>query len=190
MSPATPPRFLSWVLGCLLSESDRETLLGDLYEEYALRSSSGRAMEATVWFWTQFLRSVPPLASASIRRGGWLPVLGAAFVVYFMVSVVEAAGTWAVSTLLPATADRNFIVNFVVGLLSMLLGGYIAARVRRGAAEVLALLAAIAVVTLMITRGENVPLWYQIGFLVLSPLASIAGGALRPSGSWSNLRPS
>ena len=34
------------------------------------------------------------------------------------------------------------------------------------------------VIVLMMTVGETAPLWYQVGFLVFGPLASLAGGTL------------
>jgi hypothetical protein len=60
----------------------------------------------------------------------------------------------------------------------MVLGGYVAARIRRGAAAALAVLIAVTVVALMTATSESAPLWYQGGFLVFGPLASLAGGAL------------
>jgi hypothetical protein len=69
--------------------------------------------------------------------------------------------------------------SFVIGLAATALGGYIAASIRRGAAETLAVMIALVVVALMVTMSESVPLWYQFGFLVFGPLTSFAGGVFR-----------
>ena len=53
-----------------------------------------------------------------------------------------------------------------------------AARIRQGAAAALSVIVAAVVIGLMMTMGDTVPLWYQVGFLVFGPLVSLAGGAL------------
>lgn len=68
--PAThppPPRFAASLLRALLPAAEREEVLGDLREEYALRRGAGGRFAAALWFWGQVLGSVPAL----LGRSGW-----------------------------------------------------------------------------------------------------------------------
>jgi len=58
----------------------------------------------------------------------------------------------------------------------MVLGGYLAAWIRPGAATALAGIVIITVAVLMATKSDSMPLWYQLAFLIAGPLASLAGG--------------
>src|SRR5262249_43603542 len=82
-----PPRMGCWLLGCLLSERDREAVMGDLAEEYALRARS-----ASLWYWGQVYRSVPSILWRSARGGHWLPALSVAMGVYIAAGAAEFAG--------------------------------------------------------------------------------------------------
>ena len=48
----------------------------------------------------------------------------------------------------------------------------------RAAATALAVLVMLAVGVLMMAVPESVPLWYQLTFLVVGPVAALAGGTL------------
>jgi len=55
--------------------------------------------------------------------------------------------------------------------------GYVAASIRLGAARLLAFLVfAAACAEIATTQGG--PLWYEVSFLILGPVAAIAGAAL------------
>jgi hypothetical protein len=167
------PRSATWLLGCLLP-ADKEAVIGDLIEEHALlRSSSSRY--ASWWYWNQVALSLIPFFWSAVRRGRWLGVLGAAFVAYVFVTVIESA-TLATSRLFITDALMQERASFVIGLAATALGGYLAASIRRWAAATLAVMVACIVTALMITMPESAPLWYQFGFLVFGPLASLTGG--------------
>ncbi len=70
----------------------------------------------------------------------------------------------------------------MVGLATIVLGGYVAAWIRPGAAQALAGIEMIAVVILMVTMTDSAPLWYGLTFLIIGPLAACAGGILRVAG--------
>lgn len=106
-------------------------------------------------------------------------MLGAALVAYVLVTIIESAAMVATSRLFTANPLVQERAGFVIGLAATALGGYIAASIRRGAAATLAVMIALVVVALMMTMSDSVPLWYQFGFLVFGPLASLAGGVLR-----------
>ena len=169
-------RAAEWIFGWLLSDADRDALIGDLAEEHTLRlrSQSGAAW----WYWNQVTRSLAALLWAAVRRGRWLGALGAAIAAYGLVYVVEWAGGTALSGLLGRVPLVDWLITLAITLSAMVLGGYLAARMRRGAVAVLALISAASVIRLMLTTGHIVPLRYQLPWLVLCPIAALAGGAL------------
>lgn len=95
------------------------------------------------------------------------------------VGAINFVGTTAVTRLFGAPAGRYAISTVLVGLPAIAAGGYLAAWIRPGAATVLAALVMIAAVIFMARPSDAAPLWYQLTFLVLGPLAAQAGAALR-----------
>jgi hypothetical protein len=178
VSRAAPPRPAIWILGCLLPTADRDPVIGDLVEEHALRSRTESAFSASVWFWSQLVRSAPRFAWIALRRSRWPGMLGAAVAAYVLVTVIESAGEIAMSKLGIRDPQVRSLVGLSVGLAAMVVGGYVAAWIRRGAAAVLAGIVVSVVMLLMAVAPGSVPLWYLLGFLILAPAASVAGGAL------------
>lgn len=178
MRPATPPRAAAWILGCLLREPDKEALLGDLAEEHELRWRSDSRPNELWWYWRQVVRSVPALLWAAVRRGRWIGVLGAAIAAYALVTLVESAGTVVLSRLFAQQRLAFTVLGLALGLAAMVLGGYVAARIRRGAAGALAVMSALSVIGLMVESVGNMPMWYSGVWLVACPLTALAGGAL------------
>ncbi len=173
-----PPRLATFLLGRLVPARDREELIGDLVEEHALRARGGGAAAAR-WYWGQTVRTTGSLAWAGFRSGGWLKTLGAVLLAYLAVNVVVMAGDFAMSKL-PGASEQTFaVLSLAVGLPAAVLGGYVAARLRRGAAGALAvLIAAMGVVSLLAT-GAAAPLWYQLALIVVGPAGVLLGGRLR-----------
>jgi hypothetical protein len=173
------PRVATWLLGCLLPPRDREAVLGDLIEEYAIRAGSAPLSTVARWYWWQVSRSIPQILWSSIRREGLLSTLGVAFGAYIAAGLLEFAGVAAISKLLGPDAGPFAVLNVIIGLATMVLGGYVAAWIRPGAASALAGMVMIAVVILMVTMSGSAPLWYGLTFLIVGPLAALAGGTLR-----------
>ena len=113
-------------------------------------------------------------------RGRWVATLGVAIAASFLVRAIESLGNLAVWRLLEPTPTGQQISSLVVGLAAIVFGGYVGARIRPGTAAALACLNLVAVVNLMLRAGDivAVPLWYQLAFLIMGPLASLTGGAL------------
>ena len=78
------------------------------------------------------------------------------------------------------TPDARFytVVSVVVGLTTMVIGGYCATWILPGAATVMAAIVTLVVAVLMTTMSGSEPLSYGLAFLILGPLAALAGGAL------------
>jgi hypothetical protein len=173
-----PPRPGVWILGRLLPEANRDALLGDLMEEHALLAQTKSPADATRWYWSQVSRSVAALAWAAARRGLWLATLGAGVVGYGVVKICESTAAMALGNVFVQQPVLRAMSAFVVGVSGMVLGGFVAARLRRGAAAAVALISAVMVLQWIAGEGRGVALPFQLYFLVACPAAAIAGGAL------------
>jgi hypothetical protein len=173
-----PPRVANWLLGRLLPERDREVVMGDLVEEYALRARSASRVTVSHWYWGQVCRSIPRIVWRSARRGHWLPTLSVAMGAYIAAGMIEFAGDAAISKLVAPESPMLAVVGMIIGLATMALGGYLAAWVRPGASTALAWIVMISVAVMMVTQKPNAPLWYQIAFLIFGPCVSWGGGTL------------
>ncbi len=178
MSLQSPPQLGDWFLATLLPKSDREVMAGDLAEEYSIRIREASHASAVRWYWGQVFRSTSFTLWVAVIRGRWVATAGVALAAYVAASVLEYLTTVAISRLLAPSAAMNNVLSVVVGLTTMLLGGYVAAMIRRSAARALAAIVLIAVVLLMLAIPDSAPLWYQLAFLFLGPAASLTGGAL------------
>jgi hypothetical protein len=114
----------------------------------------------------------------SVRREGWLVTIGTAVGCFVVVNFVDAAADALILPLLAVDAQLQAGVGLLLGLAAMALGGYLAARIRSAAPIVLSVMIFITVAVLMRMGVGSVPLWYQLGFLILGPLASLKGGTL------------
>ena len=164
------------ILARLMPPAQAEALLGDLLEERRLRLQAGSQASVAGWCWRQLASSVPALLWASVRRGAWLITVVtavASFIAAFRIMPVLQ------SALRPMTTSS--LGNDVIMLLSFAAAvaacGYVAASIRLGAARMLAFLVFAAVCAEMAT-SPGAPLWYMASFLVLGPLATIAGATL------------
>jgi hypothetical protein len=114
----------------------------------------------------------------SVRRGGWVLTLGVAVGAYIAAGALEFAGTVAISKLLTPGALAFTVIGLLVGLTTMVIGGYVATWVRSGAGTVMAGIVMIAVAVLMMTTSGREPRWYGVVFLLFGPAAVLVGGAL------------
>src|SRR5437016_114611 len=121
----------------------------------------------------------PSRSSASRRghttaSGRWVLL----WVAYIAAGALEFAGTMAISKLLTPGAPVYTVISLVVGLTTMVIGGYFATWIRPGAGTVMAGIVMIVVAVLMMTMSGSAPLSYGLAFLVFGPLAALAGGTL------------
>jgi len=128
------PRLATWLVGCLLSATERDALIGDLVEECTLRFDTDSGADVSWWYWSQISRSLPALFWAALLRFRWLGAAGAAIVGYGVFKVLERAGGAAASRLLAPGSASAILVGVVIGLAGLALGGHVAAPMRLGAA--------------------------------------------------------
>jgi len=153
-----------------------DAAIGDLAEEYHLRSQSMSHLRATSWYWGQVVRSLPVMWCAAVRRDGWLVTIGVALLAWIAASALEAVADLALAAWLGSDAPLVAFPGFAIGLAAMACGGYLAGRMRPPAVAMLGAMVFIVVALLMIVDGHSAPLWYQMGFLLGGPLVSMAGG--------------
>jgi len=173
------PRWAGRLLAGVLPPSDVEAAIGDLEEEYALRSQATSLASATQWYWGQVARSVPVFAWASVRRGGWGSTLAVALGACVVQAAVELATKVAMSAVVTPDTRLPAILTLAVTLPTLVLLSYVAARIRPGGATMLTAVILVAVVLqLAVKTNAGLPVWNQIAALVVAPSAAFAGGIL------------
>src|SRR5262245_12735309 len=175
------PRFHTWLLTRLLPPSHREAVLGDLTEEFAIHADPKSRLSAARWYRGQVYRSIPLLLWSDVRRGRSWSTLGVAFAAFIAAGMLESVGLAAISRFWGSDTHPHAGINAFVGLVTIALGGYVAAWIRQGAAVALAGMEIVVVAMLMATMNGSAPLWYGLTFLVIGPLAALAGGTLSPA---------
>jgi hypothetical protein len=160
-----------WFLSRLAPEGQRESLTGDLLEEYALRARVGSSAAALGWCLRQVCASTVPLLRARLLCGAWLSTLGVAVLGYAAVGALE----FAANRVMPGAHAAGMIITFpaVVAI------AYVAAGVRRRAPIVLGAMMLVAVTGMTLTITEDVPTWYRVALFFVGPAAVGIGSAWR-----------
>jgi hypothetical protein len=165
-----------WLVSRLVPERERAPFVGDLMEEYALHAKATSTSAAGRWCLQQICASVPSLLWLRIVRGTWLSTLGVALLAYIAVAAVEVSVNWALAKWgTAAYSPTGMLMTFPM----VVLIGYFAAGLRRGAATVLGGMMLLAVTVMTVTAEESVPTWYRIAYFVVGPAATFAGSTLR-----------
>jgi hypothetical protein len=166
----------TWVLSRLLSRREREPLMGDLAEEYALRANMASASAALRWYVKQICASAPPLLCARLAQAAWIATAGVALLAYIAVGLVELIVNRAISNS-PAVPYNP--LGMVITFPMVVLIGYFAARFRRRAPIVLGAMMLLAFTVMTASTTESVPPWYRIAYFFAGPAATFIGSALR-----------
>lgn len=168
-------RAATWVFSRLVPRVDREHVIGDLVEEYALRARTGSSSSAAKWYLRQICGSIVPVMRIRLGRAVWPATLGVALRAYLVLGAAQLIVGWA----FPASNRPTFDpLGLVILVPVIVLIGYFAERSRRSAAKVLAALMLLAVTALTLFASEDAPLWYRVAYFVVGPLAALVGGAL------------
>jgi hypothetical protein len=88
---------------------------------------------------------------------------------------LKFAADWMISKLVAPDQSTHVVLAPIVFLTTTVIGGCVAARIRRGATIFLALMVTITVAILIDVKVCIIPVpwWYQFGFLTLGPLTVI-----------------
>ena len=167
-------RIATWILSRVVPEGDREPLIGDLEEEYALRVRADSTCAPLVWYLWQTCSSMPPVLGVRLSRGAWFATLSVALAAYFAVGFGQVVIYWAMqASSTPTYSPLGPIVTFPV----IVLIGYCAERYRRGAAVVLGAMMLLVITAVTVLTTENVPLWYRVAYFLVGPVGAAVGGA-------------
>jgi hypothetical protein len=165
----------TWIISRLVPRGDREPLIGDFAEEYALRVNAAASPAALKWYLRQICASIPPLLWSRVTQGAWLATLGVALLAYFAVGVAQLIIHWAIpSSSAPLYRPLGLVIIFPM----VVLIGYFAERLRRGAAIVLGAMMLLAITMMTVATAESAPLWYRVAYFFVGPAAAFIGCAL------------
>jgi hypothetical protein len=172
-------RVATWIFARLVPKGDREPLIGDLAEEYALRVNAASSSAALKWYLQQICASIPPLLWVRLTRATWVATLGVALLAYFAVGVMQLIIHWAISSSsAPVYNPLGLVIIFPI----VVLIGYFAERFRRRSAIVLGAMMLLAITAMTVLTSENAPLWYRGAYFFVGPVAAFIGSALRSLG--------
>jgi hypothetical protein len=164
------------LLAFVLPLRDVECVIGDLEEEYGARSQAPARLAG--WYWAQIARSMPALLWLHIRRGGWPSTFGVAIAACAIQAAVEMTTGIAVHELAPPDAQWPAAVAVVVTLTSLIVLSYKAARIRPGAALVLAGVAALALAAQLLLAaqsGRGIPRGTVVALIVVPAIVCTGG---------------
>ena len=178
MKQQSPPTLAFCILEAVVPVSQREAMLGDLLEEFALQQETGSPRIASRWLWAQTWRSVLFLTWSALRTE-WLLNICIAAGVYALMAIVELAAGF-VAGRLSASTPTNIVLEPVVFLAITALGGWIAARIRDRATLSLALIVLVTVAALSHIKicPIPVPSWYRFAFLAGGQLSMLIAPAM------------
>jgi len=165
----------TWFFSRLVPKVDREHLIGDLAEEYALRARTHSSSLAAKWYLKQICASIVPVVRIRLARAVWLATLGVALRAYLMLFAAQLTIGWVLPTSYGPTYDP---LGLVIASPVVVLIGYFAERSRRRAATVLAAMMLMAATAVTLFTTENVPFWFRVALFVAGPVAALVGSAL------------
>ena len=169
-----PPWLATQLLCRVLAAGERDAVLGDLLEEFALRASVS-SRQAARWYWSQALRSLPILLGHRARRDRWVSTAAVALAAYVIVGLLNAVGTSLVQPWLNGRGQIRYVVTAIVGLTAIAVGAHLASRVRPAAGLVLGALVMMVSLLFLVSPVDASPAWYQLTFLFLGPWAARRG---------------
>lgn len=164
-----------WLLARFVPAVEREALMGDLTEEYALRATASSSSGALKWCLQQAFASAPPLLWSTFTRSAWISTAGVALLAYIAVGAVELAVNlvFAMSSARAGAAYNPF--GMLVTFPLVVLIGCGAAGLRRRAPIVLGAMMLVAVTLMTVSSNEAVPAWYRAAYFIVGPTAALIG---------------
>jgi hypothetical protein len=195
-SGLVPPAIAECAVGALVADRAlRDSLLGDLAEEFAEHGAQHGVARARWWYRRQAVWSAPylvtacwwPAPAARSRRLGALlaGVAGGYLTLLLLHQVAQVAAGLLLTEAGDDAAGWAFATcSLAAGVACAVLGGYVAARALPDAPLAAALTLAVACgvlgVTGMLVNGGVAPLWYWGGLqLVVLPVGACVGGLMR-----------
>jgi len=186
-APPAPPQVPEALAAAIVPDPQlREAVIGDLAEDYRLIAGQRSVPTATLWYWSQLVRSAIPLAFLSLVGTGWrgwLRLGWAVLVGYATLATLVILSNAILAALVPDQPGGLAMpaASLAAGVVCAIAAGYAAAAAGRRAplASALALGSAAALLSaaMLAGGGDGTPAWYQLG-LGLVVLPSVVAGAV------------
>jgi hypothetical protein len=179
MTPPVLPRLL---ITAATPAADCDSIVGDLFEEYNLRVQSIGRVRSDLWYWSQAIRSIPPLLSYS-RAGGSLGarVATGAVVVGVLIAMLFAKDLIdrVIDAAYPTTGVHAWLYFLLDWADAALFGAILACAVRHHPVR-LALIASVTLVAafaIPIAAGFSNGLTPIAWLLLLGAIPAMSAGA-------------
>jgi hypothetical protein len=179
MTPPVLPRLL---ITAATPAADHDSIVGDLLEEYTRRVQSIGRVRSDLWYWSQAIRSVPPLLSYSRAPGSLgARVAAAVIVVGVLVAMLFAKDLIdrVIDAVYPTTGVHAWLY-FLLDWADAALFGAILARVVRHHPVRLALIASATLVAgfaIPVVAGFSNGLTPIAWLLLLGAIPAMSAGA-------------
>lgn len=185
---ATPPRIARALLWLCLPASERQTIPGDLDEEFSLVILPARGPAAAHrWYLEQVLHSIAPLLAMRLRHADFTRALLAALLTLAAPLVATHALRSFVLSQVPLKTDSTPSTLYLTSLLAsvfmtLTVGGSILAaltpRRELRAASSLAFSSSFVALLIFLLDPARYPLWAHVTIQFLAPAAALLGGWL------------
>lgn len=169
-------RFAARLLECLLPRDLSEVVVGDLYEELAIRERTVPRARACIWFMGQVARSLPRLMIFTVDYRSWLKSLAVAAVAFLVLRQIEPpVHRWLGKTFEPGV-NTQLLVSMLIGFASCACGGFLATWMHRGSALIYSAIGTSVLVFAIARVDVGEPLWIPASFVLIAMIAPIIGG--------------
>lgn len=171
-----PPWLAVALLEWLVPDEERQSIPGDLAEEFATENRSD------IWYWRQIMRSSRYWAWKSLARPGLGILAGGASMGAGIFAMTISARAILPVFFQPRVRPLEPLFTLAllcVGALAALAGGYLAAKLsgpsKMGSLSLAVLVLGITGFWLLRGYGHNAPLWFQAGLIALVLPAALHG---------------
>jgi hypothetical protein len=192
-SPGQPPRAAAWLIQLFALPEEKDSILGDLSEEFAGLAARSGVSSARSWYWRQTLNTLPHAAASALRASPWV-TLAAVVGGYFLRRLTDRLPELAIFAVAGKFQlyDHHFILyRFLAStgidlsqIAMFLLVGCAVALAAKGtemaATLILAAIHAAMVIVafVVVVRMGHDPLLWRQGWYVADTLAIVLGGAI------------
>jgi hypothetical protein len=167
-----PPQAALALLSLFLPDEERESIPGDLVEEYQARASS-------LWLWKEVMRSLAHLAFINARRRPGRTLL--AMVAGYVAMAILVMASFALVTVLVGKPRGDSLLvaistEVLGGFIAAVAGGYVASRTAKGPGlHGVVSLCALTFVMSLVSLGSE-PWWNQLIVTVVMIPGALLGG--------------
>jgi hypothetical protein len=166
------------ILSILLREENVNALLGDLCEEYEIRSSNEPQHTGRIRCRGEIYRSLAAALRLRVVEVLYSAPWGVAMGAYLLVGVSQVVLTLLLSPVWPEVAQTTNAWGIVIVIPAVVSIAFVAAKLNRMAPFFLAAMMFAVAALLIAVTTETVSTAYAFAFLILGPFSAALGGSL------------